>query len=73
MRMRLNNWELKQEYLVNLRNQFGLENGSMHQIFKEIYTATNERRNTEVNEMANRLSDVYARIEENYKLGNSFY
>jgi hypothetical protein len=43
MKMWLNNWELKQEYLVNLRNQFIMENAKMHQILNEIFTAATQR------------------------------
>jgi hypothetical protein len=36
MKKWLNNWELKQEFLVNLRNEFAIENENMHREINEM-------------------------------------
>jgi hypothetical protein len=65
MKRWLSNWELKQEFLVNLRSEFAIKNTMMHQALADL-RSRDEGTLWEVEE-------VYARIEENYKLGNSFY
>jgi predicted nuclease with TOPRIM domain len=72
MKKWLNNWELKQEFLVNLRNEFLVENENYHKLEDELEEVM-DRERLEVENCLKELKKTYTKLEENYKLGNSFY
>ena len=55
MKRWLNNWELKQDFLINLRKDFGIENANMHQTLN----ALRDKYGDDFKE----VEELYARIE----------
>lgn len=74
MKKWLNNWELKQDYLVRLRKEsvivFSRIVGSLGRL-KDAKVCQQCR--SEVSAIGVELSGLFAKVEENYKFGNSFY
>lgn len=70
----LDNWSLKQEYLVNLRKQFIVDNETLvGRIERAKGLGLCGRCQPSVQGELDILLTVYRKIEENYKMGNSFY
>jgi hypothetical protein len=74
MKLWLENWTLKQEYLMNLRKEFTIDNEAFldeldvffhEKICTHCYSTTKLQHQSILNR--------YRTIEENYKMGNSFY
>lgn len=70
----LDNWSLKQEYLVNLRKEFAAHSleyaARVKQERERGYCDECQR---DATQLINDLELLHAKMEENYKLGNSFY
>jgi hypothetical protein len=70
MKKWLDNWTLKQEYLCDLRVGFSADASA----FKKAYRMVEDAVDAEpVKGNLLNLYEIFSKIEENYKLGNSFY
>ena len=65
MKKWLDNWTLKQEYLVNLRNQFSVDSETFESAFRAIFPSQTSK--------GQDLFNTYFKLKENYLMGNSFY
>lgn len=65
MKRWLSNWSLKQEHLNNLREQFVADAKQVRDQLVRLADASPL--------LVADIAAAFARIEENYKLGNSFY
>ena len=72
MKKWLNNWELKQEYLVNLRKEFALDHDLLLHHLQKAKEAANAA-NQPLSDALQAVGDHYAKVAEIYLLGNSFY
>lgn len=74
MKRWLDNWSLKQEYLVNLRNSFLIDNQSLLDKMQMIKASLPcEKCEASQAEKIDDILALYRKIEDNYKMGNSFY
>lgn len=74
MKKWLDNWTLKQEYLVGLRDQFAMDSLRMNDLITQLSSQSfcQECSSSSKPILAN-IVEVYSKIENNYKMGNSFY
>lgn len=73
MKKWLNNWELKQEYLVNLRAEFAVDSQLMREKLDWRGETCCKQCGWEAEEWFTAIRDCYNKIEQNYLMGNSFY
>jgi hypothetical protein len=73
MKKWLNNWELKQEYLVNLRSEFAVDSQLMREKLEWKGEVCCKQCGWESEEWFTAIRDCYNKIEQNYLMGNSFY
>lgn len=71
MKKWLNNWELKQEYLVNLRREFTADSNAFLNKIEDIHRKIDGRQ--DLVEEFSTIKDLFHKIEVNYMMGNSFY
>ena len=70
----LDNWTLKQEYLVNLRNEFLVDTNTLNKKVAEVRElALCEGCKGRLLPLFESIVDLYRKVELNYKMGNSFY
>ena len=74
MKKWLDNWTLKQEYLVGLRKQFAVDSRAFKEHFEALCgdrmcSACREGNTKWISNMR----ETFLNIEDNYKMGNSFY
>lgn len=73
MKKWLDNWTLKQDYLVNLRNQFALDTFRMNSCLVQLNSSSICEGCNTLKPLIGNITEIYQKIETNYKLGNSFY
>lgn len=74
MKKWLGNWELKQEYLGNLRREFVLDSRIAHQhLLQLVQVQICSGCASTVASLADEIEESFIKIERNYQLGNLFY
>lgn len=74
MKRWLDNWTLKQEYLVQLRDQFSHDTIRLKDLIGDLLSSRLcDKCTPSVAKQGETIRLLYDKIENNYKLGNSFY
>ena len=73
MKKWLDNWTLKQEYLVGLRKEFAGNSIAFESILEKIIKDLQEKNYGEMSKQFVEMGVLYSKIKENYLMGNSFY
>lgn len=74
MKRWLDNWTLKQEYLVQLRDQFSHDTIRLKDLIGDLLSSRLcDKCTPSIAKQGEAIKLLYDKIENNYKLGNSFY